>query len=143
MSDVSGDRPERLVCRVYTHGRRHPIVIGNIQGLRIPPVTPAQLGVAVGSLVLLAATRSIWARLGGVGNGFLLLAVPLGLAWAARAVRMEGRAPWRAGLGWLQLLASPRDGVRHGRPDRVRRPRRYRGRTWVGEIADTFEEILR
>jgi hypothetical protein len=129
----SGGQPEPLVCRVYTHGRRHPIVVGNIQGLRIPPVTPAQLGVGVGSLVVLAMTRALWAHFGAAGNGFLFLAVPLGLAWAARAVRMEGRAPWRAGLGWLHLLvANPRDGVCLGRS--VRRSRRrvsYRGRSWT------------
>jgi len=130
----SDDRPEPLVCRVYTHGRRHPIVIGNIQGLRIPPVTPAQLGLAVGALVVLAVTRAVWARFGGLVDGLVLAAVPLGLAWAARAVRMEGRAPWRAGLGWLQLLASPRDGLRLGRRDRVARPVRYRGRTWFAEL---------
>ena len=128
------DQPEPLVCRVYTHGRRHPIVIGNIQGLRIPPVTPAQLGLGVGSLVVLALTRALWARFGGLVDGLVLAAVPLVLAWAARAVRMEGRAPWRAGLGWLQLLASPREGFRLGRRDRAMRPVRYRGRTWVAEL---------
>jgi hypothetical protein len=128
------DQPEPLVCRVYTHGRRHPIVIGNIQGLRIPPVTPAQLGLAVGSLVLLAVTRGVWARFGGVANGLLLVGVPLVLALAVRAVRMEGRAPWRAGLGWLQLLAAPREGFCLGRRDRAMRPVRYRGRTWVAEL---------
>lgn len=127
------DQPEPLVCRVYTHGRRHPIVIGNIQGLRIPPVTPAQLGLAVGSLVLLALTRALWARFGGVVNGLVLAAVPLVLVRAVRAVRMEGRAPWRAGLGFLQLLAAPREGTRLGRRDRAMRPVRYRGRTWIAE----------
>lgn len=109
-------------------------MIGNIQGLRIPPVTPAQLGIGVGALVVLAMTRALWAHLGGMANGFVLVVVPLGLGWAARAVRMEGRAPWRAGLGWLQLLAAPRDGVCLGRPDRQMRATAYRGRVWTGEI---------
>ena len=128
------DQPEPLVCRVYTHGRRHPIVIGNIQGLRIPPVTPAQLGLAVGSLVLLAVTRGVWARFGGIANGLVLVGVPLVLAFSARAARMEGRAPWRAGLGWLQLLAAPRGGSCLGRRDRAMRPVTYRGRAWVADI---------
>lgn len=126
------DRPEPIMCRVYTHGRRHPIVIGNIQGLRIPPITPAQLGIGVGSLVVLAITRGLWAHFGAV-NGFVLVGVPAGLAWAARAVRMEGRAPWRAGLGWLQLLAAPREGVCLGRRDRPMRPTRCRGLVWIAE----------
>jgi hypothetical protein len=125
------DRPEPLLCRFYTHGRRHPIVIGNIQGLRIPPVTPAQLGIGVGTLVLLAMTRALWAHFGAAANGFVLVALPVGLAWAARAVRMEGRAPWRAGLGWLQLVAGPREGVCLGRRDRPMRPARYRGPAWI------------
>lgn len=131
------DRPEPLACRVYTHARRHPIVIGNIQGLRIPPVTPAQLGIAVGAVLFLAVTSALWAHLGSVANGLVLLGVPLGLAWAARAVRMEGRAPWRTALGWLQLLASSRDGVCLGRRDSpARRPVACRGRTWIAEIDD-------
>src|SRR5918997_4644383 len=97
-----------VACRVYTHARRHPIVIGNIQGLRIPPVTPAQLLVGIGSLLLLVLTQPLWAHFGGAVNGLVLLAVPLALAFAARALRVEGRAPWRAGLGWLTLAAAPR-----------------------------------
>jgi hypothetical protein len=134
MTEPSVDRPEVIECRVYTHGRRHPIVIGNIQGLRIPPITPAQLALAVGSGVALAMTRALWAHFGPVADGFVFLAVPLGLAWAARAVRMEGRAPWRAGLGWLQLLAAPREGVCLGRRDRPMHSVHYRGIAWVGDL---------
>jgi hypothetical protein len=134
MTEVSTDQPEVIECRVYTHGRRHPIVIGNIQGLRIPPITPAQLGLAVGSGVVLAVSHGLWAHLGPFANGFVFLALPVGLAWAARAVRMEGRAPWRAGLGWLQLLSAPSEGVQLGRRDRPMRPVQIRGRAWVGEL---------
>lgn len=133
MGEAVDERPEPVACRVYTHGRRHPIVVGNIQGLRIPPVTPAQLGLGVGVLVVLATTRALWAHFGAVANGLVLVGVPVALAWAARAVRMEGRAPWRAGLGWLHLLAKPREGVCLGRPDRARRPASYRGCVWMVE----------
>jgi hypothetical protein len=132
--DLEADRPEPVPCRFYTHGRRHPIVIGNIQGLRIPPVTPAQLAIGVGVLVLLAMTRALWAHFGAAVNGFVIVSLPVGLAWTARAVRMEGRAPWRAGLGWLQLVATPREGLCLGRRDRAMRPRRYRGRVWIAEL---------
>lgn len=122
-------------CRVYTHARRHPVVIGNIQGLRIPPVTPAQLAIGVGSLLLLTATYPIWAHFGGAVNGFLIVAVPLGLAFAARALRVEGRAPWRAGLGWLMLMVAPRRGLRLGKPERTSLvERHYRRRTWIAEV---------
>jgi hypothetical protein len=122
-----------LECRVYTHARRHPIVIGNIQGLRIPPVTPAQLGIGIGSLVTLAVTRVLWAHLGPL-NGLVMIGLPLALAWAARAVRMEGRAPWRAGLGWMQLWSTPRTGLLLGRRVQPAREVRYRGQSWVAEL---------
>jgi hypothetical protein len=115
------------------------VVIGNIQGLRIPPVTPAQLGVAVGSLVVLAMSRGLWAHAGSIANGLVLVVVPVALGWAVRAVRMEGRAPWRAGLGWLQLLAAPRDGVCLGRPDRPRRRTVYRGSAWMTETPESTQ----
>lgn len=124
----------RIDCRVYTHARRHPIVIGNIQGLRIPPVTPAQLLVGVGSLVLLVLSQPIWAHFGGAVNGLLMIAVPLGLAFAARALRVEGRAPWRAGLGWFMLVAAPRRGRRLGKPERTHHLARRYQKTWIAEV---------
>jgi hypothetical protein len=130
----SRDDDLAVACRIYTHARRHPVVIGNIQGLRIPPVTPAQLLVGVGSLVLLTVTYPIWAHFGGAVNGFLIVAVPLGLAFAARALRVEGRAPWRAGLGWLTLAVAPRRGTRLGRAERVGRLAREYQRAWVSEV---------
>jgi hypothetical protein len=124
-----------VACRVYTHARRHPVVIGNIQGLRIPPVTPAQLLVGIGSLVLLVGSYPVWAHFGGAVNGFLMVAIPLGLAFAARALRVEGRAPWRAGLGWLMLFVAPRRGLRLGKPERTNRViREYRPKVWVAEV---------
>jgi hypothetical protein len=124
----------RIDCRVYTHARRHPIVIGNIQGLRIPPVTPAQLLVGVGSLVVLVLTQPLWAHFGGAVNGLIMIAVPLGLAFAARALRVEGRAPWRAGLGWFMLVAAPRRGRRLGKPERTFHLTRRYQRTWSAEV---------
>lgn len=124
-----------LPCRVYTHARRHPVVIGNIQGLRIPPVTPAQLFVGIGSLAVLLLTQPLWSRFGGALNSLVLFGVPLGLAFAARALRIEGRAPWRAGLGWLMLMFTPRAGTRLGRPERAERTARTYRPTWISELA--------
>lgn len=134
MDNNSRDDELVIPCRVYTHARRHPVVIGNIQGLRIPPVTPAQLLVGVGSLVLLTLTAPIWAVFGGVINSVVMLGIPLGLAFAARALRVEGRAPWRAGLGWFMLAVAPRRGVRLGKPEKVSRVERTYRRAWVSEI---------
>jgi hypothetical protein len=134
MDERPSDDEMRIDCRVYTHARRHPIMIGNIQGLRIPPVTPAQLLVGVGSLVLLVVTQPIWAHFGGALNGLLLIAVPLGLAFAARALRVEGRAPWRAGLGWFMLVAAPRKGKRLGKPERTFHLARRYEQSWIAEV---------
>jgi hypothetical protein len=136
MEHAPQHRDDDLVvdCRVYTHARRHPVVIGNIQGLRIPPVTPAQLIVGVGSLVLLVAGYPLWAHFGGAINGFLMVSIPLGLAFAARALRVEGRAPWRAGLGWLMLVVAPRRGTRLGKPERTSQIVRQYRRAWVAEV---------
>ena len=124
-----------LECRVYTHARRHPIVIGNIQGLRIPPVTPAQLLIGAGSLIMLVVTQPLWAHFGGVANGLIMISVPLGLAFAARALRVEGRAPWRAALGWFNLAAAPRAGKRLGKAERTwSLSRRYSQRSWIAEV---------
>lgn len=123
-----------IACRVYTHARRHPVVIGNIQGLRIPPVTPAQLLIGVGSLVLLTLSHRIWAHFGTAVNSLLMLGVPLGLAFAARALRVEGRAPWRAGLGWFMLVAAPRRGLRLGKPERTTHLVRQYRRVWIAEV---------
>jgi hypothetical protein len=134
--DGGPDSDEHLVCRVYTHARRHPVVIGNIQGLRIPPVTPAQLLLGVGSLALLLMTQPLWGHMGSVMNSIVLFGVPLGLAFAVRAIRIEGRAPWRAGLGWMTLLFASRRGSRLGAtpPTDPRMARGYRPRTWIAEL---------
>lgn len=135
--EAHADDPPALACRVYTHARRHPVVIGNIQGLRIPPVTPAQLFVGVGSLLFLLMTQPLWGHLGGALNSLVILGVPLGLAFAARALRIEGRAPWRAGLGWLVLVTAPRWGSRLGslaKPEHTART--YRPGTWLAELDD-------
>lgn len=93
-----------IECRSYTHARRFPLKIGNIQGLRLRiPWTPAQLGVAVSSWIMLGLTRELWGHLTPIGNAMLFLGLPPFLAWKARASRIEGRAPWRAAIGWLTL----------------------------------------
>lgn len=101
---ADNDDTELLECRSYTHARRFPLVIGNIQGLRLRiPWTPAQLGIAVGTWIALAVTRDLWGYLTPLGNSLVFLGLPPFLAWKARASRIEGRAPWRAGVGWVTL----------------------------------------
>lgn len=102
MTSAADGADVHVVCRSYTHARRFPLVIGNIQGLRLRvPWTPTQLAVAVASFLVLVNTRHLWAHLSPVANALVLAGAPIALAVAARAVRVEGRAPWRFALGWL------------------------------------------
>lgn len=94
-------------CRSYTHARRFPRVLGNIQGLRLPvPWSMSQVGVWLVSVMLLVFTRGIWAHLTPLGNGLMIIGLPWALGRWARNPRLEGRAAWRAAIGWLQLLSA-------------------------------------
>ncbi len=110
---------DSVACRSYTHARRHPLVIGKIQGYTLPsPWTPAQLGVLVASFLVLLWTRPVWAHLGGFLNLLVLLGVPIALMWCVRHLRMEGRSPARMAMGALSYVARPRGGSLHGRAHR-------------------------
>lgn len=108
-------RPAELVGRSYTRARRHPWVIGKIQGWTIPlgPFTATQLGVLVVGLWTLVRTWEVWVRLGPFAA--LVLALPFALTWAVRHATIEGRAPLRAVGGYLALLAAPSSGWMRGR----------------------------
>ena len=116
---------EPIVCRNYTAARRHPNVIGVIGGWALPwPVTPTQLGVLIGTFLVLLKTRPLW---GAFLPGFVSLTVlgglPLLATWAVRYFRVEGRSPVRAAAGGLSYLIRPRAGTLHGQPFRCPTPR--------------------
>lgn len=124
----------RIVCRCYTHARRHPQVIGRIGGWTLPsPITPTQLGVLIVSALALVRTRGVWAHLPGSVNAVVIIGLPLTLAWLARHLRAEGRSPVRFAFGALAYLAAPRRGVYlGGRTPSVRRTR-IRGRVRIAD----------
>ncbi len=129
---MGDDGLEAIPCRSYTYARRHPAVIGKIGGWTLPsPVSPAQLGVLVGSFVLAVQTRRLWAHLPPVMNLVVIAGLPLALAWAVRHLRMEGRSPVRMAAGLVSLLSAPPGGTRQGRPLRPKRPVGCRGRVLV------------
>lgn len=115
-----------IVCRNYTSARRHPNVIGVIGGWALPwPVTPTQLGVLIGSFLLLLKTRPLWgAFLPGFVSLTILGGLPLLGAWMVRYFRVEGRSPVRAAAGGLSYLIRPRAGTLQGRPFRCPPARR-------------------
>jgi hypothetical protein len=116
------DRAEPIVCASYTHARRHPMVLGTIGDWSLPfQVTITQVAVFLVGLVAVNQTWRFWAPLlppavamiAGVG-------LPALVACLARRVRIEGRSPLRAALGWVQLWSAPPAGVIGGRPARER-----------------------
>lgn len=117
MSDTAGAPDQNtLVGRSYTRARRHPWVIGRIQGWTLPlgPFSATQLGVLVVSLWLLIQTAPLWTRLGPAA--VVVLAVPFLATWAVRHAQIEGRAPLRALAGYIALYTAPKRGTLHGRP---------------------------
>jgi hypothetical protein len=137
METTRDERAQPIVCRSYTFARRYPLVIGKIGGWAPlwGPATPTQYGVGVGAAVLLLWTMRFWGHLPGPLNLFVVVGVPFGLAWAVRSARFEHRAPARALLGLLTLLASPPKGRVNGRSYFEPRPRPLQGnRIFVREL---------
>ena len=113
---------ERISCRSYTHGRRHPQVLGKVgkRALPLGPYTLVQVGVFVTSFVLLVKTHHLWAHFGMVVDSLLIMGLPCLAAWKMRRARIEGRSPLRMAAGALSYATRPRNGSAHGR--RLARP---------------------
>jgi hypothetical protein len=78
-----------------------------------------QLGVLLTSVLVINKSWYLWGPLfPPIVSVMLALAVPAGAAWAARRVKIEGRSPGRAALGWLALVCAPADGTVGGHPAR-------------------------
>jgi hypothetical protein len=118
------DQAQPIVCASYTHARRHPMVLGTIADWSFPfQVTITQIGVFLVGLVAVNQTWRFWAPLlAPVVATIVGVGLPVLVAWFARRVRIEGRSPLRAALGWIQLWSAPAAGVIGGRPARPGRP---------------------
>jgi len=120
MSDADELDDEQIMCATYTHARRHPMVLGHIGGWTPPfQLSLPQLAVVVVTIIVEAYTYKWWGpflpRLFGV---VAMVLVPVGLAWAVRSARFEGRSLPRAALAYLSMLWMPREGHVGGRPYR-------------------------
>lgn len=144
-----GEDP-RLTCQSYTRARRHPLIIGKIQGHSLPVMlTPTQLGVLVVGVILAVNTRGLWGPLvgGGQAEAVVILAVPGLAAFAVRHLRMEGRSPVRMGLGLATYAGRRSTGTEMlGRPVRDRPPTRWgTARVYVSALSagagDTAVEV--
>lgn len=104
-------------------------------GTAIPggPYTSVQFAGAVGSIVLLWNTIEVWGRF-GLTNVAILLGVPTGLTYALRGVKLHKRNPLTAMSSAAMAYVQPRGGRTAGRPVRLPRPHRARGRLVVQEL---------
>lgn len=117
------DEPAGQVhCATYTHARRHPMVLGRIAGWTPPfQLSLTQIAVLLLSFFFMVRTWWLWAApLPGSLALIVGAGVPVGLTWAVRRVRVEGRSLPRALLGWLTLWSTPPRGALRGRPYRDR-----------------------
>lgn len=121
----------QLVCRSFTTARRFPLVLGSIGGFRVGPLTLTQVGVLTVGLLVMVATRGIWARFAWPANLALGAGLPWAAAWAVRHATVEGRAPLKALAGWLTVVGSPTSGRLRGRPGPRPRAVRLSGRVLV------------
>lgn len=115
---------EQTFGRSYTKGRRQPYLIrkwpGSNWALPLGPYTITQLLVFVGSVYLLLSYRDLWAHFGPF-NLIIAVGLPIGLTYATRHTRIEGRDPLRAGVALASLLMQPGSGYVGG--DAYRPPR--------------------
>jgi hypothetical protein len=115
------------VYHSYTRALRHPVIIGHVAGWRLPwALSASQLGAVAGMSGLMLATRPLWAHLGPVGNLAVFTVAVVGVGWAVRHWRIEGRSPFLVAAGMAMVLLSPgcRRGVRNGAPVARARPTR-------------------
>ena len=112
-----------MVFRSYTYALRHPVVIGQVAGWRLPwAVSATQLAVVAGAGAVMLATRLIWAHFGGIANLVVFCLVVGAAGWATRRWRVEGRSPARFAAGLLAATVGGRRGVRNGAVVRPQRP---------------------
>ena len=120
MSELSG---ETLVFRSYTYALRHPVVIGQVAGWRLPwAVSATQLGAVAAAGTVMVAARPVWAHLGGITNLVVFCLVVVVVGWAARRWRVEGRSPARFAAGLLMAAVGGGRGVSNGAPVKQFRP---------------------
>jgi hypothetical protein len=114
------------------------MVLGSIGGWSPPfQVTMTQLGVLLTSVLVINKSWYLWGPLfPPIVSVLIALAVPSLAAWAARRVKVEGRSPGRAALGWLSLMCATHDGTVGGRPAREPGAVSFgAGRTWLAPAA--------
>ena len=136
MTDVDDDDVEFVDCACYTHGRRHPEVLGSLGATQLPFQITSQSLVAfatVGAaLVLTWINGGLWTWLLPTPmNAALCVILPVVAALAATYVRIDGRNPVSGGVAFARYGVRSRRGVVAGRPAPRRRTYRISARGFV------------
>ena len=122
----------RLECHSSPRARTFPKVIGSVGGLNLhTTLSYAQIVVGLGSFLVLMWSRQLWTVVVPTGALRLgvLIGIPVGLGYAVRYARFEGRAPRYAVRGLLSLywrVMGEAGGRRHGRTWHAPRSKRVR-----------------
>lgn len=132
--DTPADKDSHFVtCRSFTAARRFPMVFGVIGGFVLPvPLSPAQAITFLTSFITLFLTRGLWGfLLPGTITFLVLVGVPIGLTWAVRHLRLEGRSPLKTAVGICTLWLAPPQGVLRGATARTPQPVRLRQKVLI------------
>lgn len=116
-------------CACYTHGRRHPEVLGSLGATTLPfQITAPALMVFFLAGALMVGTwvyGGLWTWLLPTPlNAMLCVIVPVVLGAVAQYARIDGRSPLIGALAFARYGLRTRHGVVAGRP--APRPRRRR-----------------
>lgn len=115
----------RIRCIPFTPAKRQPPYVGDFFGYTgwPLPLTVFQFSTLAVVAIGMLFTWHLWGRF-GMGNFLVYLGAVSGCTYATRQVRIQGRAPWAAGVGLVgSLIGRPRV---NGKPYRAKTVTRYK-----------------
>ena len=126
MSNVEDETESFIDCACYTHGRRHPEVLGSLGATKLPfQVTSQSLAafaITGAVLVFTWINGGLWTWLLPTPlNAVLCVVLPFAVGIVATYVRIDGRSPVSGGLAFARYSIRSRRGVVAGRPTPRRR----------------------
>lgn len=130
------EEDEYVDCACYTHGRRHPEVLGSLGATQLPfQITSQSLAAfaITGAVMVFSWIKGGWWTwlLPTPMNAMLCVIVPVAMGVIAQNVRIDGRGPVAGGLAFARYSIRSRRGVVDGRPTPRRRTYRMSARAFV------------
>lgn len=127
---------EYIDCACYTHGRRHPEVLGSLGATQLPFQITSQWLAAfavTGAVMVVSWIKGGWWTwlLPTPLNAMLCVIVPIAMGVVAQYVRIDGRSPLTGGLAFARYGLRSRRGMVAGRPTPRRRTYRMSAHGFV------------